>query len=69
MDMTINSKKHGEQNFTMRDDGGYVRCNGKQICETGGFMGSTISSTPAAFAKDCRNWWNKQRAELNEYSA
>lgn len=44
---------------------GYVRINmsGKpsepshQICEGGGFLGSTLRSTEQSFEIDCRKWW------------
>ena len=41
--ITINSKNHGLQEFTVNTFGGYVRCNGKQICDGGKLSGSTIS--------------------------
>ena len=67
MKLTINSKNYGGMDFTMNDNGGYIRCNGKQICKGGGYMGSTISGSPEGFELTCKKWWNQQRAELNEY--
>ena len=39
---TIKSRDHGEKTFTMNSNGGYVRCNGKQICYGGRFTGCAV---------------------------
>lgn len=55
---TINSKNHGEQEFTVNEGGGYVRCNGYQICQGGRLMGSTISiASSEDLERVARNWW------------
>lgn len=51
------SRKLGETlRFSMPDNGGYVRLEGRQICEGGGFMDNTVISTPNNFERDCRKW-------------
>ena len=62
MQLTINSRKlKREFRFVMGDTGGYIRLSVggdyRQICRGGGFMGSTIMSTPEDFERDCRRWY------------
>ncbi|WP_044109877.1 hypothetical protein [Mycobacterium canetti] len=68
MRMTIDSRIAGARyEFWAPDQGGYVRLEfgdrigtlGSQICDGGGFTGSTIWSTPASFADDCRRWYRQ----------
>ena len=33
-----------------------------QICYGGGFLGNTLSSTPASFERDCRTWYRQYMA-------
>lgn len=66
---TINSRKHGEQVFSVRGDGeiGYVRVNGRQICDGGCFSGSTIMCRESSLEKTARAWWNaKMRNDRTE---
>ena len=63
---TINSRKFGKQEFTVSNNGGYVRCNGSQICRGGSYLGSTLSCTPEQLEKVARKWWaNRLRNERN----
>lgn len=51
--------------FWAPDTGGYVRLEsddktgvfGRQICAGGGFLGSTLSCSPASFDQVCRRWY------------
>jgi hypothetical protein len=51
--------------FWAPDNGGYVRLEsdgksgtlGQQICDGGGFSGSTVSCSPANFDRVCRSWY------------
>ena len=56
---TIHSKNHGDQVFSVRGDGqpGYVRVNGRQICDVGYFSGSTIMARDSHLEKVARAWW------------
>lgn len=74
---TIHSRKFN-RDFTFNcnlddskpNDSRYVRLeeNGKtgtlapQICYGGRFRGSTVSSTPATFERDCRTWYRQYMA-------
>lgn len=63
---TINSRKFGEQEFTVSSAGGYVRLNGHQICRGGLYLGSTLSCTPEQLEKVARKWWaDKLKIERN----
>lgn len=61
--ITIHSKTHGAVKFVVRDEGiGYVRVysdkwDGKQPCEGGGFMGSTLMASAESLDKTARRWW------------
>ena len=35
-----------------------------QICYGGGFMGSTVTSTPVSFESDCRKWYRQYMANV-----
>lgn len=63
---TITTKKHGVIEFTCRDEGGYVRANGKQI-GTGGYMGSMHEADATTLAKVARKWHRQQLAAIREY--
>jgi hypothetical protein len=68
MKTTINTRDHGEVTFFTPDNGGYVWVDlngrpgtlGRQICDRGGLMGSTISyrGTEDGFERLCRRWWS-----------
>lgn len=66
--MTIKTRDQGTLQFFVPDAGGYVRLEsdaqpgtlGRQICEGGGFTGSTLQATPETLATVARRWW-KQR--------
>ncbi|MDP1774247.1 MAG: hypothetical protein Q8L15_18420 [Methylobacter sp.] len=65
---TLKSRKFGEQEFTVPMNGGYVRCNGKQICHGGGFMGSTVSCKPENLETVSRKWWAAFLKNEREFS-
>jgi len=67
MQHTINDPIMGELNFAMRDEGGYIRVNGRQICSSGKLLGSTITSTPEHFESDCKKWINAREAIADKY--
>lgn len=66
-------KDKKEYEFWAPDNGGYVYLEspgrpgtlGSQICEGGGFMGSTISCTGSSshFEEECRRWYRAHRRE------
>jgi sensor histidine kinase regulating citrate/malate metabolism len=69
---TIKSKKHGDQVFTVNENGGYVRCNGKQICDKGSMIGSTISirgtdDIEKSLETIARKWWNQYLRNAGQY--
>lgn len=72
---TINSRVFGTSTFFMPDSGGYVRLEstGKsgtlapQICDGGGFMGSTVSASPASFAAECKKWHAARLRNRSKY--
>jgi hypothetical protein len=67
---TIKSKLHGDQSFFVPDQGGYVRLEsgrnhgtlGKQICDGGGFHGSTLEANSDTLEKVARRWWKQRLA-------
>lgn len=63
---TINTRNHGAIWFTCRDEGGYVRANGKQIGSRG-YMGSMHTATAETLEKAARAWHRKHLAELAEW--
>lgn len=70
---TINSRKHGEIRFHVRDDGGYVRVTGngwdhRQPCAGGGFAGSTLSASPTSLERVARRWWRAWLAGQREFT-
>lgn len=78
---TINSRKHGEQTFTVNTFGGYVRLNDRQICDGGKFTGSTISIHLTKAQKDdvcysisdqlesiAKKWWKSYLKHQREYN-
>lgn len=59
---TINSKLHGKQEFSVyagQSGSGYVRLNGRQICEGGKITGSTVRCKDDDYdlEKTARAWW------------
>lgn len=65
--ISIQSRKHGEVTFQVRDEGGYVRVTGngwdhKQPCEGGGFMGSTLLADEKRLEAVARRWWRQYLA-------
>jgi len=54
---TINSRKHGKQTFTVNDNGGYVRCNGKQTCKGGRMTGETLTANEKTLESTSKKWW------------
>jgi len=65
---TINSRNQGLQTFTVSNDGGYVRLNGKQICEGGRTAGGTVSiSNPSNLETVARKWWAAYLRNLRAY--
>lgn len=73
---TIKSREHGEITFFVRSnsggsDSGYVflgtGTDGKQICEGGDFMGSTLSATPDTLEKVARKWHKQRMKVCREY--
>ena len=70
---TINTRKHGEIKFVARDNGGYVRVygnkwDGKQPCEGGGFMGSTLMADERTLEAKSRKWWKAFLASQREFA-
>lgn len=63
---TIKTRNHGIIEFTCRDEGGYVRANGKQIGSSG-YMGSMHTATAETLEKVARKWHKKRLAELAEW--
>ena len=63
---TIKTRNHGAIEFACRDEGGYVRANGKQIGSSG-YMGSMHTATAETLEKVARKWHKKRLAELAEY--
>lgn len=53
--------------FTMPDAGGYVRLNGRQICEGGGFMGVTVVAGPGGLCRAARRWWRQHKRGMEPY--
>ncbi len=60
---TINSRKDGKLEFSMRDEGGYVWIETprirerQQICYGGGINGgTTVVASPSTFEAECRKW-------------
>jgi len=37
-----------------------------QICYGGGFLGETVTSTPATFERDCRTWYRQYMADADD---
>ena len=68
MTFTIKSRKLSRRfDFILRGSLGYVwlempHGGYRQVCKGGGFMGSTIMSTPDSFERDCRNWYRSHIA-------
>ena len=66
----IKTRKEGEMSFFCPADGGYVwlesECRpgtlGQQICEGGGFMGSTLSAREETLSDVARKWLRQRRA-------
>ena len=62
---TINSREHGKQEFIVPANGGYVKCNGAQICYGGSFMGGTISiPSDEQLKATAKKWWSARLAKL-----
>jgi hypothetical protein len=54
---TLNTRQ-GPQEFTVNGDSGYVRLNGKQICDGGYITGSTLECREVDLEKVARKWWS-----------
>jgi len=68
---TIKTRTNGDIDFFVPDAGGYVRLEsgvnhsgtlGRQICEGGGFMGSTIMADEKTLEAKARHWYRAYRA-------
>lgn len=65
----INTRKEGEMSFWCKADGGYVWLEsegkpgtlGQQICEGGGFRGSTLYAREETLADVARKWLRQRR--------
>ncbi len=73
---TIKSREHGHITFFVRstaegNDSGYVflgtGTDGKQICEGGDFIGSTLTATVESLGKVARKWHKQRMAACREY--
>jgi hypothetical protein len=70
--ITINTRDIGLLEFWVPDNGGYVRLEcgdrhgtlGRQICEGGGFMGSTLMADENTLAWVTRRWNKQRRAHI-----
>lgn len=68
------STRRGKREFWCPDAGGYVRLEteghsgtlGRQICEGGGFMGSTLTADAETLPKVARRWLRQQRDGLRK---
>ena len=66
----IKTRKEGEMSFFCPASGGYVWLEsegrpgtlGQQICEGGGFMGSTLSAKEETLGDVARKWLRQRRA-------
>jgi hypothetical protein len=70
---TINTRKHGEVTFRVRDEGGYVRVTGakwdyKQICDGGCFNGNTIAANEKTLEVKARKWWSDFLAAERQFA-
>lgn len=73
---TIKTRTNGDMDFFVPDAGGYVRLEsdgksgtlGKQICEGGGFMGSTIMADEKTLEAKARRWYRSFRAAQREFA-
>lgn len=73
---TINTRTNGSMEFFVPDNGGYVRLEspsqsgtqGRQICEGGGFMGSTIMADEKTLEAKARRWYRTYRAAQREFA-
>lgn len=63
---TIKTRNHGIIEFTCRDEGGYVRANGRQI-GTGGYMGNMHTANAETLEKVARKWHKQRLATLAEW--
>jgi hypothetical protein len=63
---TIKTKDAGLLEFSVPNEGGYVKLDGSQICYGGGFFGETISCTPSDLPKVARKWNAQRRRYLKE---
>jgi hypothetical protein len=67
---TIKTRINGDMDFWVRDEGGYVRLEsdgcpgtlGRQICDGGGFRGSTIMADAQSLEAKARRWYRAYRA-------
>lgn len=59
MTFEINSRIYGLQTFTAPEEGGYVRLNGEQICEGGGYLGTSVIAGAGEknLEREARKWW------------
>lgn len=72
----INTRTNGSMEFFVPDNGGYVRLEsegksgtlGRQICEGGGFMGSTIMADEKTLEAKARRWYRAYRAAQREFA-
>jgi len=70
---TINTRKHGEVTFRVRDEGGYVRVSGlawdnKQICNGGSFGGNTITADENTLGSKSLKWWSDFLAAERQFA-
>ena len=68
---TINTKNEGQLEFSVKENdhgyAAYVFVNGRQPCDGGGHMGSTLMATPATLEKVARRWLRQRRATQKEF--
>ena len=70
----IKTRQEGEMSFWCKADGGYVWLErpgkpgtmGDQICEGGGFRGSTLSASEKTLGYVARKWLRQRRARMNK---
>jgi hypothetical protein len=70
---SIHSRKHGEVRFVVLSAGGYVRVygngwDGRQPCDSGRLMGSTLIADEASLESVARRWWVAFLAGQREFS-
>ena len=71
MRLTIKRRDGELFEFSMPDNGGYIRIetsdgrNYRQICEGGQFFGATIQGSPRDFKIICRRWYRAFNREAS----